>query len=68
VELTPQQNKAISEPFVNMPLIACAGSGKTEVIARRVVKMHDPKGPDKLLPVNIREKNETAERYVDAIV
>lgn len=53
MELTPQQNKAIGEPVVNMQLIACAGSGKTEVVARRVVRLLDLKGPDKLLPANI---------------
>ena len=63
MELTPQHNKAIGESVVSIQQIACAGSGKTEVGGRRVVKLLDPKGLEKLLPANIREKDETAERY-----
>lgn len=53
MKLTKQQHTAISHAVANMQLIACAGSGKTEVVARRVVKLLDPNGEDKLSPANI---------------
>ena len=53
MKLTVQQRKAINQAVANMQLIACAGSGKTEVVARRVVKLLDPNGEDKLSPANI---------------
>lgn len=68
VELTQQQNKAINESVVNMRLIACAASGKTEAFVRCVVKLFDPKASDKSLPPNIRENNEITECNADAIV
>lgn len=63
MELIPQHNEAIPESSVSIQHIACTGSGKTEVGARRVVKLLDTKGLEKLLPANIREKDETAEGY-----
>jgi len=54
VDLTPSQRRAIEHDGDNLQLIACAGSGKTEVVARRVVHLLTP-GPrvDRLAPRNI---------------
>jgi len=38
-KLTPTQQSAIDHIDGNLQLIACAGSGKTEVVARRVVTL-----------------------------
>lgn len=53
MNLTPQQKEAIEYAGGNLQLIACAGSGKTEVVARRVVQLLRPGRPDTLLPRNI---------------
>ena len=39
VQLTPQQSEAIQEIERNLQIIACAGSGKTEVITRRIANI-----------------------------
>jgi DNA helicase-2/ATP-dependent DNA helicase PcrA len=52
VQLTDTQEKAITYSGRNLQLIACAGSGKTEVVARRVVQLLSPNG-QALLPRNI---------------
>jgi DNA helicase-2/ATP-dependent DNA helicase PcrA len=52
MDLTPSQRQAIAYDGGNLQLIACAGSGKTEVVARRVVHLLDPAG-GKLQPKNI---------------
>ena len=39
VRLTPEQQEAISEIDRNLQIIACAGSGKTEVITRRIANI-----------------------------
>jgi DNA helicase II / ATP-dependent DNA helicase PcrA len=52
VELTRAQRDAIAAPPGNLQLIACAGSGKTEVVARRVVHLLTPAGGG-LAPGNI---------------
>src|SRR5512138_1633640 len=52
MKLTPEQLRAINHPNGNLQLIACAGSGKTEVVARRVANLLKP-GPNALLPRNI---------------
>ena len=39
MELTTRQKSAIEHKGKNLQLIACAGSGKTEVVARRVVHL-----------------------------
>ena len=36
MKLTKAQNQAVNYSGRNLQLIACAGSGKTEVVARRV--------------------------------
>ena len=51
VQLTPEQQEAISEIDRNLQIIACAGSGKTEVITRRIANILQNK-PD-ISPGNI---------------
>ncbi|MBI3047719.1 MAG: UvrD-helicase domain-containing protein [Acidobacteria bacterium] len=53
MKLTHQQRQAVEHGDGNLQLIACAGSGKTEVVARRVVHLLDPAGEHKLEPANI---------------
>ena len=50
---TKAQERAIRHSRGNLQLIACAGSGKTEVVARRVARLLDPKTRPKLHPQNI---------------
>jgi DNA helicase-2/ATP-dependent DNA helicase PcrA len=50
---TASQRSAIEHDGKNLQLIACAGSGKTEVVARRVVHLLDPRSEPILLPRNI---------------
>src|SRR5687768_8492750 len=52
MQSTPSQQKAIEFDGKNLQLIACAGSGKTEVVARRVVHLLRP-GPNGLAPRDI---------------
>jgi ATP-dependent DNA helicase UvrD/PcrA len=53
--LTTAQSKALGSPLGNMQLIACAGSGKTEVVAQRITKLITPtaEGGGGLKPGNI---------------
>ena len=53
MELTESQDRAIRFGGGNLQLLACAGSGKTEVVARRVVHLLTPGRPDSLEPQNI---------------
>src|SRR2546428_9301389 len=53
MKLTPSQEKAITYGGRNLQLIACAGSGKTEVVARRVVQLLTPGRSGTLVPRNI---------------
>ena len=53
MNLTPSQIQAIEHAGRNLQLIACAGSGKTEVVARRVVHLLTPGRADSLAPRNI---------------
>src|SRR2546425_1098299 len=53
MKLTQAQLKAISHQNGNLQLIACAGSGKTEVIARRVVNLLKSGRNDSVTPRNI---------------
>lgn len=53
MKFTPNQTTAINHPPTNMQLIACAGSGKTEVVARRVGELLNPSGNAKFAPRNI---------------
>ena len=53
MKLTPSQSRAVQHAGRNLQLIACAGSGKTEVVARRVVHLLTPGRADSLAPRNI---------------
>jgi len=53
MKLTPAQDEAINCSVGNLQLIACAGSGKTEVVARRVVRLLDPQNAEALAPRQI---------------
>jgi DNA helicase-2/ATP-dependent DNA helicase PcrA len=53
MNLTDSQRKAIEHDGRNLQLIACAGSGKTEVVARRVVHLLTPGRPGAVAPRNI---------------
>jgi DNA helicase-2/ATP-dependent DNA helicase PcrA len=53
MKLTKSQRQAIEFGAGNLQLIACAGSGKTEVVARRVVHLLTTGRPDSLVPANI---------------
>jgi DNA helicase-2/ATP-dependent DNA helicase PcrA len=53
MHLTSSQQWAITHDGRNLQLIACAGSGKTEVVARRVVHLLKPDHEDSLKPGNI---------------
>ena len=53
MQLTPSQQSAIRHGGNNLQLIACAGSGKTGVVARRVVHLLDPAKAKSLVPANI---------------
>lgn len=53
MKLTDAQRKAVEHDGRNLQLIACAGSGKTEVVARRVVHLLTPGRLGSLLPRNI---------------
>ncbi len=53
MKLTDTQREAVELGLANMQMIACAGSGKTEVVARRVVRLMNSDGPQSLRPENI---------------
>ena len=53
MKFTPSQHSAIQHSGHNLQLIACAGSGKTEVVAQRVVHLLDPTNAGSLTPANI---------------
>src|SRR5262249_34555386 len=50
--LTKEQERAIAHHAGNLQIIACAGSGKTEVVARRIATLLTP-GPQPLQPRTI---------------
>jgi len=53
MKLTEDQSVAVTYSGRNLQLIACAGSGKTEVVAQRVVHLLTPGRPDSMKPANI---------------
>ncbi|MCY4586942.1 MAG: ATP-dependent DNA helicase [Bryobacterales bacterium] len=53
MNLTKSQGQAITHSGHNLQLIACAGSGKTEIVARRVVHLLTPGKAISLQPRNI---------------
>ena len=59
VKLTPEQQDAIAEIDHNLQIIACAGSGKTEVITRRIVNILQNKPeiqPENIVAFTFTEK------------
>ena len=53
MKFTDEQRAAIAHDGRNLQLIACAGSGKTEVVAQRVVHLLRPDRSGSLRPENI---------------
>jgi len=53
MDFTPEQLEAIGHRGSNLQLIACAGSGKTEVVARRIASILDPSNKPRVNPNNI---------------
>lgn len=53
MKLTDAQRAAIAHRGGNLQLIACAGSGKTEVVAQRVAALLSPNPGPVLQPANI---------------
>ena len=53
MKFTPDQLAAIQHTGSHLQLIACAGSGKTEVVARRIAALLDPTRKKALKPANI---------------
>ena len=73
-EFTNDQKRAIKHREGNLQLIACAGSGKTEVLARRVVELLDPDktpsyGPGNIIAFTFTEKAaaELKQRVVERV-
>lgn len=59
VSLTPEQQEAVSEIDRNLQIIACAGSGKTEVITRRIANILQSKSdikPENIVAFTFTEK------------
>ena len=59
MSLTPEQKEAISEIDRNLQIIACAGSGKTEVITRRIANILQSKSdikPENIVAFTFTEK------------
>lgn len=59
VELTLEQQEAINEIDKNLQIIACAGSGKTEVITRRIANILKTKpdiNPENIVAFTFTEK------------
>jgi len=53
MKLTTSQLEAMRHAGGNLQLIACAGSGKTEVVARRVVELLRGSAGERVIPANI---------------
>ena len=53
MQFTKEQFKAIEHREGHLQLIACAGSGKTEVVARRVAKLLDPSASPRFGPASV---------------
>lgn len=53
MKFTDAQLEAIQHDGSHLQLIACAGSGKTEVVARRIARLLDPSRDPVLIPANI---------------
>ena len=53
MRFTSDQQQAIDHGDGNVQVIACASSGKTEVVARRVARLLDASSHPRLLPRNL---------------
>lgn len=53
MNFTDDQLTAINHREGNLQLVACAGSGKTEVVARRVANLLDPGATTRFTPANV---------------
>lgn len=53
MEYTPNQTAAMNHLDGNLQIIACAGSGKTQVISQRIVNILREKAPEGVTPANI---------------
>ncbi|MDZ7289680.1 MAG: ATP-dependent helicase [candidate division KSB1 bacterium] len=53
VNYTPRQRDAISTTDQNLQIIACAGSGKTQIISARIVEILKRKKAEGIKPANI---------------
>jgi DNA helicase-2/ATP-dependent DNA helicase PcrA len=53
LDFTDEQRRAVSITDQNLQIIACAGSGKTRVVAGRVINILRQHGPDGITPDNI---------------
>lgn len=53
MDYTPSQQEAINHLDGNLQIIACAGSGKTQVISQRIVNILREKGQEGITPANI---------------
>ncbi len=53
MKLTDAQKRAVAHAKANLQLIACAGSGKTEVVARFVANLLNPRTKPRVVPANI---------------
>lgn len=53
MDYTPHQQEAIGHLDGNLQIIACAGSGKTQVISQRIVNILREKGSVGITPANI---------------
>jgi len=53
MDYTPRQLEAINYLDGNLQIIACAGSGKTQVISQRIVNILKDKGVSGITPANI---------------
>ena len=71
VSLTLEQQEAISEIDRNLQIIACAGSGKTEVITRRIVNILQSKSdikPENVVAFTFTEKAAASMKKMDKII
>src|SRR5437879_1902043 len=53
MKYTDPQREAVDVIDRNLQIIACAGSGKTEIVSARIVKILELMGPRGVLPRNI---------------
>ena len=71
--LTTTQQEAVSDPARNLQILACAGSGKTEVLAHRVAyvltRAHNPLAPANVVAFTFTNKAaaELRRRIVDRV-